>query len=49
MISAAAVWVFSALDVVVRNKKKIEDYFEIPVIAVIPMKKSKEAEESQDV
>ena len=49
VISAAAVWVFSALDVVVRNKKKIEDYFEIPVIAVIPMKKSKEAEESQDV
>lgn len=49
VLSAAAVWVCSALDVVVRNKKKIEDYFEIPVIAVIPVKKSGEAGESQNV
>ena len=50
VLSAAGVWVCSALDVVVRNKKKIEDYFDIPVIAVIPAKKSvREAEGNQDV
>ena len=49
VVSAAAVWIYSALDVVVRNKKKIEDYFEIPVIAVIPVKKSEKAGESQNV
>lgn len=37
VISAAAVWLYSALDMVVRNRKKIEDYFDIPVIAVIPL------------
>ena len=37
VISAIAVWTYSAFDMVVRNKKKIEDYFDIPVIAVIPV------------
>lgn len=40
VVSAAAVWMFSAFDIVIRNKKKIEDYFDIPVIAVIPLENS---------
>ena len=35
-MSAVAIWVYSAFDIVIRSKKKIEDYFDIPVIAVIP-------------
>ena len=37
VVSAAAVWMYSAFDIVIRNKKKIEDYFDIPVIGVIPV------------
>lgn len=35
-VSALAVLVYSAFDTVIRDKKKIEDYFDIPVISVIP-------------
>lgn len=37
VISAIAVWIYSAFDITIRDKKKIEEYFDIPVIAVIPV------------
>jgi capsular polysaccharide biosynthesis protein len=36
VISAVAVWLYSAFDTVIRDKKKIEDYFDVSVIGVIP-------------
>lgn len=36
VVSAIAVWLYSAFDSVIRDKKKIEDYFDIPVIGIIP-------------
>jgi capsular polysaccharide biosynthesis protein len=36
VISAIAVWLYSAFDTVIRDKKKIEDYFDVSVIGVIP-------------
>lgn len=36
VISAIAVWLYSAFDSVIRDKKKIDDYFDVPVIGVIP-------------
>ena len=37
--SAAAVWVYSMIDVTVRDKKKLTDSFDIPVLGVIPTTK----------
>jgi capsular polysaccharide biosynthesis protein len=36
VISAAAIWVISILDSTIRDKKKIEDTFDVSVIGVIP-------------
>ena len=50
VLSAASIWIYSALDIVIRNKKKIEEYFEIPVIGVIPIDKiASETEASENV
>ena len=34
------IWLFSVLDTTIRDKKKIEDNFDIPVIGVIPLQKT---------
>lgn len=39
-ISAVAVLIYSALDTVIRDKKKIEDNFDIPIIGIIPLNSS---------
>ena len=36
VVSAVAVWIYSMLDSVIRDKKKIEDYFDLAVIGTIP-------------
>lgn len=36
VISMLAIWVFNIFDIVIHDKKKIEDNFDIPVVAVIP-------------
>ncbi len=38
--SAIVIWIYSAFDVVIKCKKKIEDNFDIPVIGVIPAEKN---------
>lgn len=43
-VSAIAIWLYVALDLVIKNKKKIEDNFDIPVIGVIPAIKAKVSE-----
>lgn len=43
VISAVVVWVYSAFDVTVRDKKKLEDNFDIPVLGTIPMIKKQTA------
>ena len=37
--SAIVVWVYAAFDVTVRDKKKLEDNFEIPLLGTVPTKK----------
>ena len=48
VISAVVVWIYSVLDVTVRDKKKLEDNFDIPVLGTIPMIK-KEAASGKEV
>lgn len=36
-ISAVVIWIVNAFDVVIRDKKKLEDNFDIPVLGVIPL------------
>ena len=44
VLSVAGVWIYAALDVTVRDKKKLEDHFDIPVIGLIPAASSNTSE-----
>jgi capsular polysaccharide biosynthesis protein len=46
VVAAVAIWVIHAFDPIIRNKKKIEDYFDIPVLGVIPKQNVKVTEEA---
>ncbi len=37
LFAAIVVWIINVFDVVIRDKKKIEDSFDIPILGVIPM------------
>ena len=37
VVSMAAIWIISTFDTLIRSRKKIEDNFDIPVLAVIPL------------
>lgn len=37
VLSVAVIWVIAIFDVVIRDKKKIEDNFDLPILAVIPV------------
>ncbi len=37
LLAAVVVWLFNVFDVVIRDKKKLEDNFDIPVLGVIPV------------
>ena len=37
IISAAVIWIVDMFDVVIHDKKKIEDNFDIPVLGVVPI------------
>ena len=39
VVSSIVIWVYSVFDVVIKNKKKIEDNFDVSVIGVIPAEK----------
>ncbi len=41
VISTAVIWVISVFDVVIHDKKKIEDSFDIPILGVIPRQEVK--------
>ena len=36
ILSAAAIWVYSANDNIIRNAKRIENSLDIPVLGIIP-------------
>ncbi len=36
LVTAAVIWIISMFDVKIRDKKKIEDNFDLPLLAVIP-------------
>lgn len=40
VLALLGVWLFSTLDTTVRDKKKIEENFDIPVLGVIPLQKA---------
>ena len=37
LVSAIVVWIINVFDIVIRDKKKLEDNFDIPVLGVIPI------------
>lgn len=39
VLSMLAIWLFSVIDTTIRDKKKIEDNFDVPVIGVIPIQR----------
>jgi len=41
VLSAVVIWVISVFDVVIHDKKKIEDNFDIPILGVIPRQELK--------
>ena len=43
-LAAIVIWIYVAFDFVIKNKKKIEDNFDIPVIGVIPAVKANVSE-----
>ncbi len=45
LVSALAIWIIAMFDVKIRDKKKLEDTFDIPVLAVIPQHIIPETEE----
>ena len=48
VLALIVIWVIHALDVVIRNKKRIEDDFDLPVLGVIPLHIPKERAEEDE-
>ena len=46
VLALLGIWLFSVIDTTVRDKKKIEDNFDIPVLGVIPLQKPEEAQQN---
>lgn len=48
VLALACVWIVSLFDVKVKNAKKLEDSFDIPILAIIPTHEIKDSEEVQE-
>ena len=49
IVATVVVWIVSAFDIVIHDKKKLEDNFELPVLGVIPHQEIKEKEDTENV
>ena len=47
IVTMIVIWIFHALDVVIHDKKRIEDNFDIPVLGVIPIQAVEESVEGE--
>ena len=49
ILTVVVIWIVSAFDIIIHDKKKLEDCFELPVLGVIPHQEVKATEEEENV